>query len=186
MRDYASAQQEYNDLLLRFNELQRGFDILQNSVDNGAGVGAIAANVLDLRQRTEVNLAFVQTLQDLTIPDINDASQNQVEALYNATGALRDRYNDLLDSTFDLTRQAAKNDKERDLLDTQPKNSAGDIVNEEKAAEEEDAKTQSPSEGAVVFNQAGRVVSAPDNANKGTNAKLPETIDDTGIEAQVT
>mgnify|MGYP001144257523 FL=1 len=74
MRDYASAQQEYNDLLTRFDELQRGFDILQNSVDNGAGVGAIAANVLDLQRRTEVNLSFVQTLQDLVIPDINDAS----------------------------------------------------------------------------------------------------------------
>jgi len=178
MRDYASAQQEYNDLLTRFDELQRGFDILQNSVDNGAGVGAIAANVLDLQRRTEVNLSFVQTLQDLVIPDINDASQNQVEALYYATGALRDRYNDLLDSTSDLLRQAAKNDKERDLLETQPKNSAGDIVENEQDAREEDANVQSPPQGRLTMDEDDNVVPQPTNTNTNTNARKPNIEND--------
>ena len=178
MRDYASAQQEYNDLLRRFNELQRGFDILQNSVDNGAGVGAIAANVLDLQRRTEVNLSFVQALQDLVIPDINDASQNQVEALYNDTGELRERYNLLLDSLSELTRGAAENDRNRNFPETQPKNSAGDIVDNEQDAQKADAKVQSPQQGRLTTDEDGNVVPQPENVNTGTNAREPNTADD--------
>ena len=181
MRDYASAKEEFNRLQARYNALQADFDVLQNAVRNGAGVGAIAGDVLNLRRRIETNLAFVQTLQDVTIPDINDATTGAVEQLYIATGVLRDLYNQLLSSTQDLTRQAADNDNNRNLLETQPKNSAGDIVDEEQDAKAQGANTQSPEPEDLIFDDRGRVVSKPqpETNNAPTNATTPNTQNDT-------
>jgi len=175
---YSSAQAEYQQLLIRFNQLQSQFLDIERAVQNGAGVSEIAQSTLKLRQSLEVQLAFVQSLQDVTIPDINDASPAQIEELYNQTSVLRDSYNDLLTDTFNLTAQAAQNDKNRNILETQPKNSAGDIVDNEQDARAEGARVQSPGQGRLAFDDDDNVIPRPTNTNTGTNAREPATSND--------
>ena len=166
MATFASAQKEYNDLQARFRQLQQAFNALQNRVNNGEGVSAIAADVLDLRRRLDVNLAFVKTLQDLTIPNISDASQDQIVSLYNAAGVLRDNINNLIDSTSDLPRQAAEKDKFSGLFKT---DSAGEIVSEEKRGQAEGAQTQAPESVAAT------------TGSTGTNSTVPATSNDSQL-----
>lgn len=181
MSSFSSAQTDLKRLSVRFNQFQREFDRLQTAVDNGAGVSAIAPAVLRLREGIEVRLAELKFLQDVTIPDITDATDNAILALYNEAGALRDRYNDLLDSTFDLTKQAAENDNNRSLTNNQPANSSSDIVEEDKNAAEEDSRVSNPPAQTQILNNDGDVVTPPDAQGAPTNARKPELRNDSDL-----
>ena len=166
------AQSNYRALLLRVEEIRQ-------DVESGAGVSDIANNYARVLNQIQVQLGTVQNLQDVIIPDINDASQNKIEALYNLAGELRDNLNNLDTEMRQLLRQARQNDNNRDLLETVPKNSAGEIVSNEQDARDNDANIQAPpQEDVVVDQETGRVVSEPENTNTGTNARTPNTEDD--------
>jgi hypothetical protein len=144
MASYSSAandvnlvQQNYRTFLLRVSEIKQ-------DVDNGAGVQEIAPRVARLLGSIGAQLSLIRTLQDVVIPGINDASQNEIEALYNLAGEIRDNLNNLDTELRSLIRQARQNDQNRDLLETQPRNSAGQEVEEEAAAQEENASVQNP------------------------------------------
>ena len=145
MATFASAQKEYNDLQARFRQLRSSVDNYLDLVNNRGGeIRDVAPEILSIRSSIEVQLAQVQFLQDVTIPDATDGSQAQLNELYFLTGSLRDDYNNLLDDTFEVTKKAGENFRNRDLLKQTQKDSAGEIVNNESDARAENASTQNP------------------------------------------
>ena len=144
MASYSSAandvnfvQQNYRAFLLRVDEIRQ-------SVARGDGVQQIGGTVARLLSSIGAQLSLIRTIQDVVIPGIDDASQNEIEALYNLAGEVRDNLNNLDTESRSLLRQARQNDQNRDLLGQTQKDSAGEIVGEEGEAREENANTQSP------------------------------------------
>lgn len=166
------ARQNYQALLLRVEEVRQ-------DVNSGAGIQETGSTVARLLANVGQQRGTLANLQDVTIPDINDASQGQIQALYDLTSEYRDNVNNLGTQLRQLLRQADQNDKNRALTETETRNSAGDIVDNEQDAQKADAKVQSPQQGDLTLDTQGRVVAQPDNTNTGTNARQPNLEDDT-------
>ena len=115
--------------------------------------------------------------EEIASSDIPLDQQAQLQELIENTG------NQLLDQQQSLrASERALADAERrarELPQTQPKNSAGDIVDNEQDAQKADAKVQSPQQGRLTTDEDGNVVPQPENVNTGTNAREPNTEDDT-------
>jgi len=149
MASYSSAandvnfvQQNYRALLLRVDEIRQ-------SVASGAGIQDVASTIARLQSSIRAQVSLIATIQDVTIPNIDDAGQNEIEALYNLAGNVRDNLNNLDTELQGLLRQARQNDQNRDLLGQTQKDSAGEIVQNEAEAQEDDAKTQTPNPPAI-------------------------------------
>ena len=169
MASYSSAandvnfvQQNYRAFLLRVQEIRE-------DVNNGAGVQQIGGTVARLLSSIAAQRSQIATIQDVIIPSIDDASQTQIEALYDLAGEIRDNLNNLTTELRNLLSQARQNDNNRELIETQPKDSAGAIVKEEQDAREDGATTQNPP--AVVPPVATEATTAPvqDNTNLGAD-----------------
>lgn len=178
MASYSSAandvnfvQQNYRAFLLRVQEIRE-------DVNNGAGVQQVAPTVARLLSSIASQRSQIATIQDVIIPGIDDASQTQIEALYDLAGETRDNLNNLTTELRNLLTQARQNDKNRNLLETQPKNSASDIVDNEQDARDNDANVQSPPQGRLAMDDDDNVVPQPTNTNTNTNARKPNTEND--------
>ena len=174
MASYASAandvnlvQQNYRTFLLRVSEIKQ-------DVDNGAGVQEIAPRVARLLGSIGAQLSLIRTLQDVVIPGIDDASQNEIEALYNLAGEIRDNLNNLDTELRSLIRQARQNDKSRDLLEAEPKNSAADENQQDDDAAGESSRTQNPPVEKTVINEDKEVVPQSQQRATSTNAEKPQ------------
>ena len=109
----------------------------------------------------------------------SDLTPSQQETLQNQIDATGNGYLDQQQRIVRIRRDAQDNQREKQLREqTQPKNSAGDIVENEQDAKAEGARIQSPQQGRVTTDEDGNVVPQPENVNTGSNAREPNTSDD--------
>lgn len=181
MASYSSAandvnfvQQNYRAFLLRIEEVRQ-------DVANGAGVQQVGGTVARLLSSIGAQVSLISTIQDVTIPSITDASQNEIEALYNLAGDVRDNLNNLDTELRRLLREAQQNDKDRDLLESEPKNSAADENQQDDDAADEGSRTQNPPAEKTVINEDNDVVPETQQRATTTNAQKPQLEDNSNL-----
>lgn len=168
------ARQNYQALLLRVDEVRQ-------DVANGAGVQQVGPTIARLLANVGQQRGTLANLQDVTIPSIDDVGQGEIEALYNLAGELRDNVNNLGTELRQLLRQANQNDKNRDLLEDAPKNSAADENQQDDDAAEEGSRTQNPPAEKTVINDDKEVVPQQQQRATTTNAEKPQLQDNSNL-----
>ena len=183
MATRAGIQKKIEQARTIIQSVQNQATLLNSEVDRGALPGdpdfiQNRANALDEQLNTAIDLLNSAADDVFDLPD-EDGSASLKTSLLNIIDSLNDvavdtssRLNSIVDKSFNNKRQ-------KDLQqESQPKNSAGDIVDNEQDAQKADARVQSPQQGDLTTDDQDRVVAQPENVNTGSNAREPNTQDD--------
>ena len=114
--------------------------------------------------------------EEIASSDLTASQQESLQRVIEQTG---EGFLNAQQRIVTVRRQAQDNEREKQLREqTQPKNSAGDIVDNDQDAQKADAKVQSPQQEDLTLDDQGRVVTQPENVNTGSNAREPNTSND--------
>jgi hypothetical protein len=152
---------------------------INDEVQRGAVLGPpdnVGPRLDALDNQIDANIDALNALsEEIASSDLTASQQESLQRNIDQTG---NGYVDQQQRIFGIRRQAEQNTQRRNLEQTQPKNSAGDIADNEKDAQKPDSKLQSPQQGRVTTDEDGNVVPQPENVNTGSNARQPNTSGD--------
>jgi len=182
---FAEYSNRYDRVRSQLFDISNQLNLIENEVQRGAVLGDpdfVGRRLDALDNQIDANIDALNALsEEIASSDLTASEQDSLQRVIDATG---NGYIDQQQRIVGIRRQAQDNQRAQQLRkQTQPKNSAGEIVGNEQDAQQETARLQSPQQSEVVLNDQGRVVAQPDNTNTATNAREPNTSNDVASNA---
>lgn len=153
--------------------------LLENEVNRGAVFGDpdfVGNRIANLNTQINAAIDLLNNAAD-QIPT-SDASPTLQSALLDQIDTIGNALLDQQSKLNGISFQAERNGQQQALSQQQAGNSAGDIVDNEKNAQQADAKVQSPQQGRLTLDEDENVIAQPSNTDSGSNARAPTTSDD--------
>ena len=187
MADYEQVKAEVRKIAGEVSANTREYGQLLSRVQRGESFSSLSTEINNLREKIQNNIASLQVLIDETIPAIDNSTVQRVNFQNRIANRELDQATELLSQLQNLEDRARLNENPQNAAlvaqlnqngGTVARNSAGDIVDNEQDARDNNANVQSPPQGRFTLDDQQNVVPAPQNINTGTNAREPNTQDD--------
>lgn len=180
MATFVEYANRYDRIRSQLGNINIQTNLIANEIGRGAVLGDpdfVGRRLDSLDNQIDANIDALNALsEEIASSDLTASQQESLQRVIEATG---EGYLDQQQRIVGLRRQAQQNTDEQKIREqTQPKNSAAEIVDNEQDAKAEGANVQSPQQEDLIVKENGRVVTQPENTNTGTNARQANTSDD--------